>query len=193
MRVRASARTALRQREARVLAGRGRSRTAVATSLLPRPFREMQRSHAHPRDNRVRKVESVMHRHLLLASLLLTLLPLVGCGTDAGSGSSVRPNFVCVYSLAKCFPTLCDGCTLGGYGKCPPTDDAYEEFCSEDPTEATCRERSLGPAQVSASSDQLRYTRDVRLLQGVASCAKFRSDGEASASSIERVCSGVCP
>jgi hypothetical protein len=115
--------------------------------------------------------------------------------SDAKTTSTTqsRGEWVCIYGTTKCFPSICDKCTLAGYGKCPPTDTSYSEICSEDPTEGNCRDRAVGPQQVSPSSDQLRYTRDVRILRGIGTCAKFRESGEAAATAIERVCSGVCP
>jgi hypothetical protein len=114
--------------------------------------------------------------------------------TDSSSSDAapVRSDFVCMYETAKCFPDICAGCTVGGDGACPPKDSAYSEICSEDPTERNCRDRAVGPEQVSQSSSQQRYTRNVRILRGISACAQFRSSGEAAATEVEDVCSGVC-
>jgi hypothetical protein len=122
---------------------------------------------------------------------------LVSAAACSGSGSSststpARGDFVCIYGTAKCFPDICAGCTVGPDGACPPKDSAFSEVCSEDFTEQNCRDRAVGPERVSPSSSQQRYTRDVRILHGIATCAKFREAGEQSASSVEAICTGNC-
>lgn len=122
---------------------------------------------------------------------LLCLLLLAGCGGTDSSDPSMRPAEVCVYSTAKCFPDICDGCTAGGYGKCPPKDYDWVEICRE-VDDNGCKAMAVPPEMVSPSSTLLRYTKDVRLLGGIASCAAYRQSGVAAATSVTPYCSGTC-
>jgi hypothetical protein len=120
---------------------------------------------------------------------------LLSCSSSSSSDATTgggRGDVVCVYSTAKCLANLCSGCTAGGYHACPPADSEYGEVCSEE-AEASCRANYAGPpVRVSQSSDLTRYTRDVRILHGIGTCADFRASGEGAATSVDHLCTGVC-
>jgi hypothetical protein len=117
---------------------------------------------------------------------VVVTLTLVTCGSPNESPASQRSS-VCVYEVADCLSGLCPGCTAGSYGSCPPAASRYYELCSED-TDAQCRGRNKG--RVLSSSDLYRYTRNLRIIHGVTTCAAFRAGDRGT--SVELLCSDNC-
>jgi len=122
---------------------------------------------------------------------IVTLVALACVVTACSSNSVDAPaaeKIVCVWEKANCLPGLCAGCTAGPYGACPPAGSAFSPTCSEDTVEA-CRARDLKPFRLSERG-ALIYTRNLRVLRGVNTCAAFEAGKNAS--STETLCDGEC-
>lgn len=132
-------------------------------------------------------------RSALASSVMMTALAMIACSTTVATGpSEATTKLTCLWSTAKCWPNICDGCTAGGEGKCPPKDEAFSEVCSPVASEDECRRKAGSPRQVSTNSSQMSYVGNVRLLRG-ATCAEYREGGLDAAESTETICAGTCP
>lgn len=122
-----------------------------------------------------------------VGGVVLAVLLVIACGggdgSSSGSGGESAASGVCAWDEVLCISTICDGCTAGPYGSCPPKDDAYEQVCQAN-TREECFGRNRAPSDYETSTDAHRYRKNLRFYAG-GSCSNVTAPGET-------VCAGVC-